>query len=348
MKSPHKSDIPNSPDILSVSAHYAFDYYAACLDIGVNSCELLDILGCRGELLHNPVKRYSCDSVLELLAYAQKETGVNHIGLLVGQSQRPATFRDVGTAYLLSNTLFDAMAINAKYQRLNQQFGTTKCKLDKDHAWVSWTPNIQDAERLRPVTEAVYIGYVTIARWMLWQDEETIISIRFRHAKPEGTDPIAEYVGCEVLYGQPEDLLKCKASFFRTKLPQANPVLLKSLVERLTREMKSLENSNLTQSQVRQCVQYLIMDGPVNFSLVADTLGHSRQTLTRRLKTEGTSFGQILQDIRKENVDYYLKEGHKSLTEIAMAIGYNDQSAFTRAYKSWYGEAPSIRKNAQK
>jgi len=31
----------------------------------------------------------------------------------------------------------------------------------------------------------------------------------------------------------------------------------------------------------------------------------------------------------------------RSLTEIAQSLGYNDQSAFTRAFKNWYGIAPS-------
>jgi AraC-like DNA-binding protein len=31
----------------------------------------------------------------------------------------------------------------------------------------------------------------------------------------------------------------------------------------------------------------------------------------------------------------------KPFTEIAQILGYNDQSAFTRAFKKWYGTVPS-------
>jgi len=30
-----------------------------------------------------------------------------------------------------------------------------------------------------------------------------------------------------------------------------------------------------------------------------------------------------------------------SFTEIAQRLGFNDQSAFTRAFRKWYGTAPS-------
>jgi len=31
----------------------------------------------------------------------------------------------------------------------------------------------------------------------------------------------------------------------------------------------------------------------------------------------------------------------QSLAEIAQGLGYNDQAAFTRAFRRWYGEPPS-------
>ncbi|WP_262696493.1 AraC family transcriptional regulator [Kordiimonas aquimaris] len=327
----------------TASCQYTHSYFSTCVDIGAESHRLLDILGQGSQPFDNPLRRFECDAILDMLHYAQEKTGVKSIGSISGRNFRPATFLNVGYALISANSLRHALSVNARYQRLTQEFGKTALEVGKDSARVMWHPYINDAERMRPVTEAVYAGYVSIGRWLLWHYNEDALIVRFRHSKPSEPDPCAEYFGCEILYDQDFDCLEFKASLADAKLPQANPELLASLEKRLDKALINLDNANSAQSQVYQCIQHFLESGPVNLPDIADALGYSEPTLTRRLKHEGTTFRQVLQEVRQENTAFYIQEGQKSLTEIAQALGYSDQSAFTRAYKAWYGKPPSAK-----
>jgi AraC-like DNA-binding protein len=47
-----------------------------------------------------------------------------------------------------------------------------------------------------------------------------------------------------------------------------------------------------------------------------------------------------LQEIRKSLAVRYLNDARLSLVEIALLLGYADQSAFSRAFRHWFGQSP--------
>ncbi|MGB3470337.1 MAG: AraC family transcriptional regulator ligand-binding domain-containing protein [Erythrobacter sp.] len=326
----------------TASSHYTESFFTTCVELGVPAEELADVVGALEPYFENVLERFECDRVLDMIDYAQAKTGNCSIGLSAGTRFRPSTFLDVGQAFISASSLRHALAVNARYQRLTQQFGTTRLDVDRRSARIIWTPFTSDAERLRPITEAVYAGYVSIGRWLLWHYNDDTQVVYFRHAKPAEVDPCAEYFGCEIRYGQPFDCLEFKAAMADFALPQANPELLRTLEARLDRALENLDNLDRLANRVHQCVLYSLGQSPVSLTSVAQQLGMSEQSLMRGLKAEGASFRDILQDVRRQNADFYLRENRRSLSEIALALGYSDQSAFTRAYRSWHGIPPSL------
>ena len=71
----------------------------------------------------------------------------------------------------------------------------------------------------------------------------------------------------------------------------------------------------------------------------AEALGVSERTLRRWLAQEGVSFRQTLDDARKAMAEGLLLNGD-SPTEVARRLGYAETSAFSHAFKRWYGTAP--------
>ena len=63
--------------------------------------------------------------------------------------------------------------------------------------------------------------------------------------------------------------------------------------------------------------------------------------MQRRLAEEGTSFGDILQNTRRELAKSYLQESQLSINEIAYLLGFSEHANFSRACKRWFGRAPS-------
>ncbi|UTW54375.1 AraC family transcriptional regulator ligand-binding domain-containing protein [Kordiimonas sp. SCSIO 12610] len=304
---------------------------------------MLGVLGATDDAFLNPVFRFDCDRVIKMLAAAELETGCKSIGLEAGLNFTPATFGDVGYAGICSPTLVDAGKTNSKYESLNQQFGRTKVVVEEDTVRTYWHPNIEadNPEALRPIIEAVFTGLANVGRWLLWAFKEEAMAVHFRHQKPSTPDPYEEYFGCKVYYGQEVDFLEYKKGLAQKKLPQPNLELLEILKSRLDVALRNLEVDKLTTGKVRQCINHMLPTKAPKIEDVADMLNVSSKTLARRLSGEGTSFRDLLQDVRIQNYHFMKEEGGRSLSEIAHALGYSEQSSFTRAYRSWFGKAPT-------
>jgi AraC-like DNA-binding protein len=67
----------------------------------------------------------------------------------------------------------------------------------------------------------------------------------------------------------------------------------------------------------------------------------SSRTLQRQLQSAGTTFTTLLNEIRQDLAQKYLREQHNNITEIAFLLGFSESSAFSRAFKRWMGTSPS-------
>ena len=81
--------------------------------------------------------------------------------------------------------------------------------------------------------------------------------------------------------------------------------------------------------------------GAVSEVSVAQALNMTTRTLHRKLVEKGISFRFLLTNVRKELVQRYINEPAYSITEISFLLGYNDTSAFSRAFKRWHGQSPT-------
>ncbi|MCR5875794.1 AraC family transcriptional regulator [Phenylobacterium sp. J426] len=72
----------------------------------------------------------------------------------------------------------------------------------------------------------------------------------------------------------------------------------------------------------------------------------SRQTLYRKLKAEGVTFEQVLDELREALALRYLKGRRVSVNETAYLVGFSDPAAFSRAFKRWTGLSPREARNA--
>ncbi len=77
-----------------------------------------------------------------------------------------------------------------------------------------------------------------------------------------------------------------------------------------------------------------------NHVWVAQELGMSERKLQKCLKDQGTSYRELLDQVRKDLSEKYLTEDHYSVTQTGLKLGYTATSNFIRAYKRWWGHSP--------
>lgn len=73
---------------------------------------------------------------------------------------------------------------------------------------------------------------------------------------------------------------------------------------------------------------------------LADEMGLSPSSFRRQLEREGCSFQQIKDQVRRAMAFECLRDSDLSVAEIAAQTGFQEPSAFHRAFKKWTGESP--------
>jgi len=73
---------------------------------------------------------------------------------------------------------------------------------------------------------------------------------------------------------------------------------------------------------------------------VAEATGMSPRTLQRRLAEAGVSYAELVSQTRLRLAREQLVVSEEKIVDIALALGYADAAHFTRAFKRWTGLAP--------
>ncbi|WP_443987103.1 AraC family transcriptional regulator ligand-binding domain-containing protein, partial [Mycobacterium marinum] len=92
---------------------------------------------------------------------------------------------------------------------------------------------------------------------------------------------------------------------------------------------------------VRTMARQLLPTGAATLEVVAAQFHLHPKTLQRRLADESTTFAALIDEVRKETADRYLRTTAMSLSHLARELGYAEQSVLTRSCKRWFGIGPA-------
>lgn len=125
--------------------------------------------------------------------------------------------------------------------------------------------------------------------------------------------------------------------------PEGGRTFLRSLfgeMARAARKRREGRRESSVRRRVEAELEPMLATGPLRIAPVARALGCSRQTLYRRLKAEGLTFEQVLDELRRRRALQLVRDAALPLKEIAWRLGFSDPAAFSRAFKRWTGKSP--------
>lgn len=90
---------------------------------------------------------------------------------------------------------------------------------------------------------------------------------------------------------------------------------------------------------VRELTQRLLAVNQASLLVTARAMALHPRVLQRKLADAGTTFENVLDDVRRE-LAWQLSATGLSVSRIASTLGYAEHSSYTRACRRWYGESP--------
>jgi AraC-like DNA-binding protein len=333
----------------TVSANYLKSAYDAALALGANEDDLQNTIGLEVHRLKRPLARIPNTVFINLLNVASKSAKLDGIGVSIGAGFRPSTFLDVGYALTFCKNIRQVMEVNGKYQALTQRLGTTSLNSQGGATQIIWTPTNDVVAKERCVSEAVFAGYATIGRWLLWQHNHPIVSMSFRHARPsdQALEAYDTVFGCQLYFSADVDAMTIDSALIDQALPNSNPNLLNHLCTQLDSQLAALGGDRDIVHEVLHCIQAQLTAGKPSAEDVANRLAMSERSLRRRLSESRTSYSQLLQQARREACGVYMRQDGITQSQVAQLLGYTEQSAFSRAFRQWFGDAPSTHPDAR-
>ncbi|MBL8363526.1 MAG: AraC family transcriptional regulator [Rubrivivax sp.] len=190
----------------------------------------------------------------------------------------------------------------------------------------------------QPLRQAVEITVAVLFRVLRvflgagWQPR----LVCFVHAAPPKLAMHRRLFGRAVEFGHEFNGIVCNAA----DLDQPNPAADAVMARYTRRLVEQAQRSRTTMAdRVRELVVLLLPRGHCRVEVVAQHLGLDRRTIARRLAAEGTTFSDLVNELRRELLARYRDDGGHAYTEIALRLGFSAPSAFSRWHRQQFGAA---------
>ena len=125
-----------------------------------------------------------------------------------------------------------------------------------------------------------------------------------------------------------------------SQIATADYDLLRILVKHAEEKLEELKVGQGIIRAVKQAMIYLSHDQFPSVEHVAHHLNLSSRTLQRKLRSEKTSYKEILDRYRRTQALAFLENTQMTIQSISKVLLYSDPSAFIRSFKRWTGQTP--------
>lgn len=284
--------------------------------------------------------------VIAAVESAALATGTADFGRRLASCQGIEILGPVGSAAKTSATVGDALAIfNTYISAYSPAIRTTLSALPDSRRIRFELRIILEKVRDHPQVTELSLGVALgVCRFLVGRDY-TPVAVHIPHAP---LCPPAEYVA---YFGSIPRFNDRLAGFTIDSATLARPLQRDDIThEALTDYLRSVITAAEPglASAVRDMVRELLPTGAVSLEVVAAQFALHPKALQRRLALEGHTYWSLVDGVRKERVERYLRETDLSLTHLARELGYSEQSVLTRSCRRWFDDSPaSIRRRAR-
>jgi len=310
---------------------------------GLSASDCLRGSGISVESLENPSGEVEASQELTVVRnLARLLAHVPGIGFDAGQRYRSHGYGILGYALLSSRSLHSALDFAIRYLDLTFAFNRYRPEKVPEGLRVVLDDGSIPEDCRRFLVERDVTSTVAVMRQLLLKPVP-VHRVSFRFERPTYAERFEEFFLGPVFFGEPDHAIVVSTKWVDQPLPQADEPTV-WLCEKQCRELLDSRRARTRISErVRQ--RLLRPQGAAKMEEIAAELGMAPRTLHRYLDTEGTSFRQLIDEVREALAEEML--AHRiTVEEVAERLGYSEASSFAHAFKRWKGVSPRAYRRA--
>lgn len=290
------------------------------------------------------------DSVLPLETLAHVShllatmSGRPDVFLATGLRCGPAQYGELGRAMLSCATLRDSIEITVRYFPLISRITGMSFKETKETAEVCWQPMLGVPYDMLIASFDFVLGAFYNRLTLILGDKLPDFEVSFSTAQPSDVSRYRRLKPGRVYFGQgglPAVRFKFGADVLDTRMPLANPIMLRQAEERVGVYYKLLRQPQRDWSAwVDTMLRESIAQQPTleELAVIANV---SASTLNRYLAAQGCNFRRLACEIRHERACHMLREHGMRVGDVAQTLGYTSVGNFIRAFRAEAGMTPT-------
>ena len=295
--------------------------------------------GLNPDQLHDPNARYPVRAMTRLWNLAVQATGDDCFGLVAAGFWHPTTFHALGYAWLASDTLKHAFERLVRYIHLVSNAGNVSMQTDTSGYRVALGLRVPDIQPSPAALDASFAAIVRMCRTSYGEDFAPR-RVQLAHSRPACAERFESFFCCPVDFDTTPSTLLLDSRQLDAELSTANAELAHASDNIISQYLAHLDRTHIA-PQVKAKLLDLLASGKLNEAQMAVALNQSERSLQRKLRAEGTSFSQLLEETRRELAQRYIENSRLSITETAYLLGFAEPANFTRAFRRWTGQTPS-------
>jgi AraC-like DNA-binding protein len=279
----------------------------------------------------------------KLFEYAAEAINDGAFGLHLAEETDP---REAGLLFYIASSAKDlgqALALFERYFRIVNEAVRLKVKRRREGA-IAVDFSFGGLSRHRAHQNAEFgITVILNALRVVVGSRIRPTRVSFVHGRDSHLREFERFYGCPVEFAARVDELEFSKTTLALPLVTEDRYLLETLrplCDEATKERDT--KAGTLRSAVENEVRMLLPHGKTEKRNIAKRLGVSARTLSRRLAEEGTTYEDVVDELRRSLALQYLKDRGISFSQIAWLLGYEGATSFNHAFRRWTGRAPSV------
>lgn len=269
---------------------------------------------------------------------AEEESGDPVLGLTMLGHVDPVDFGELGIVMVAGGSLPEVLQRVARFHRLLTDAMYYEIVEEGDSLAVTIHTNFDPHWRAVEFVAGLLVGLLRLRL----NPPPSPLSLSLAFSNPAGQAAYERFFQCPVEQDAASTTLVLPLAEYRQT--PAGAEVARQFEPLLEQRLASLERAPAGWSRrTAQLIRARLADGEPTLAEIAASLHVSTRSLQRHLGAEGKTFQEVLDDTRRELARQWLggEAGQlRSLTELALLLGFSSSSAFSRAFRRWFGMTP--------
>ena len=275
----------------------------------------------------------------DLLSTLEQQLPQPALGLEIAKYVQPKHLGIIAYLALSCDHLGEALQRYHDFHRLIYDGGPLQVEAQNDYLSIRWSE--LPVHMTTQLTEEIAIALMMEFLKHFMQFEDICLhEVHFHHPAPKNIALYEQYFHCKVRFSQPITQVLLPVSELAKPFHQGDQTLQHLLLQQAQALLEKLPNSTQTDQRLQQAILTGLQKNMYQIEHIAQQLHISVRQLQRHLQQQGTTYQKRMQEVRCLLAEQYLQDPHLSLQEIALLLGYSEQSAFQRAFKQWTQHTP--------